>query len=212
MLVAQILLALLAAVAAFAFRREARCEKPAGAPAGAGLRIRRSRRARQLRGSPLLRLARRDRRHPAPGLACRLFACVCVEWSLDERHAPVHAFARERRSMAADVHDLIMQDLSFAFANARTLVDDPARGDSGEHGHQPPANARSPARAMWSADSPNQRLLADRRRSSRLARERPRGTRRSRSTRGRARRLPAPDPPTLRRTRAHRPRGRDQRR
>ncbi|MGH2853741.1 MAG: sensor histidine kinase [Solirubrobacteraceae bacterium] len=29
--------------------------------------------------------------------------------------------------MAADVHDLIMQDLSFALANARTLVDDPAR-------------------------------------------------------------------------------------
>jgi two-component system NarL family response regulator len=29
--------------------------------------------------------------------------------------------------MAADVHDLIMQDLSFALANARTLVDDPAQ-------------------------------------------------------------------------------------
>jgi signal transduction histidine kinase len=56
-----------------------------------------------------------------------LFVCVCVEWSLDERRAPLHALARERRRMAADVHDLIMQDLSFALANARTLVDDPAR-------------------------------------------------------------------------------------
>ncbi len=34
--------------------------------------------------------------------------------------------ARERRRMAADVHDLIMQDLSFALATARTLMDDPA--------------------------------------------------------------------------------------
>jgi len=61
------------------------------------------------------------------GWLITLFACVCVEWSLDERRAPVNALARERRRMAADVHDLIMQDLSFALANARTLVDDPAR-------------------------------------------------------------------------------------
>jgi signal transduction histidine kinase len=64
------------------------------------------------------------------GWLVALFACVCVEWSLDERHAPVHALARERQRMAADVHDLIMQDLSFALANARTLADDPARAES----------------------------------------------------------------------------------
>jgi signal transduction histidine kinase len=34
--------------------------------------------------------------------------------------------ADERRRMAADVHDLIMQDLSFALATARTLAADPA--------------------------------------------------------------------------------------
>jgi signal transduction histidine kinase len=56
-----------------------------------------------------------------------LFAAVCVEWSVDERHAPNAALAHERRRMAAEVHDLIMQDLSFALANARTLVDDPVR-------------------------------------------------------------------------------------
>ena len=61
------------------------------------------------------------------GWLTTLFACVCVQWSLDERHAPATALARERRRMAADVHDLIMQDLSFALAHARTLVDDPAR-------------------------------------------------------------------------------------
>jgi signal transduction histidine kinase len=61
------------------------------------------------------------------GWLVTLFACVCVEWSLDERRAPARALARERRRMAADVHDLIMQDLSFALANARTLADDPAR-------------------------------------------------------------------------------------
>ncbi len=38
------------------------------------------------------------------------------------------ALARERRRMAADVHDLIMQDLSLALATARTLVDDPSCG------------------------------------------------------------------------------------
>jgi signal transduction histidine kinase len=64
------------------------------------------------------------------GWLVALFACVCVEWSLDERHAPVHALAQERRRMAADVHDLIMQDLSFALANARTLAEDPARPES----------------------------------------------------------------------------------
>jgi signal transduction histidine kinase len=56
-----------------------------------------------------------------------LLACACVEWSLEERRAAAHVLARERRRMAADVHDLIMQDLSLALANARTLTDDPTR-------------------------------------------------------------------------------------
>jgi signal transduction histidine kinase len=56
-----------------------------------------------------------------------LLVCACVEWSLEERRAAARTVARERRRMAADVHDLIMQDLSFALANARTLGEDPAR-------------------------------------------------------------------------------------
>jgi signal transduction histidine kinase len=56
-----------------------------------------------------------------------LLACACVEWSLEERRAAARLLARERRQMAADVHDLIMQDLSLALANARTLTDDPTR-------------------------------------------------------------------------------------
>jgi signal transduction histidine kinase len=131
MLVAQVLFALITGVAAVAFRREAgreaspparllalacafaaasalaACAAPAFYASHVGV-------------SDILRL----------GWLASLFACVCVEWSLDERHAPAHALARERQRMAADVHDLIMQDLSFALANARTLVDDPAQGDS----------------------------------------------------------------------------------
>jgi signal transduction histidine kinase len=128
MLIVQLLLALLTAVAAVAFRREAShedgpparllalacafaassalaaCATPSFYTSHVGI-------------SDILRL----------GWLAALFACVCVEWSLDERHAPAHALARERRRMAADVHDLIMQDLAFALANARTLVDDPTR-------------------------------------------------------------------------------------
>jgi len=40
--------------------------------------------------------------------------------------AVADALARERRRIAADVHDLIMQDLAFALATARMLADDPA--------------------------------------------------------------------------------------
>jgi signal transduction histidine kinase len=43
-----------------------------------------------------------------------------------ERLAVAQALADERRRMAAAVHDLIMQDLSYALASARTLADDPA--------------------------------------------------------------------------------------
>ena len=39
--------------------------------------------------------------------------------------ALAEALADERRRMAADVHDLIMQDLALALATARTLADDP---------------------------------------------------------------------------------------
>jgi signal transduction histidine kinase len=130
-LVAQILLALITGVAAVAFRGEASRD---GSPSARLLALAcafAAASALAACASPafyathvgiadILRL----------GWLAALFACVCVEWSLDERHAPLHALARERRRMAADVHDLIMQDLSFALANARTLVDDPARGDS----------------------------------------------------------------------------------
>jgi signal transduction histidine kinase len=43
-----------------------------------------------------------------------------------DRLALAEALADERRRMAADVHDLIMQDLSLALATARALADDPA--------------------------------------------------------------------------------------
>jgi two-component system sensor histidine kinase NreB len=42
------------------------------------------------------------------------------------RWAMEDVLAAERRRMAADVHDLIMQDLAFALATARTLTDQPA--------------------------------------------------------------------------------------
>ena len=41
-------------------------------------------------------------------------------------HAATRLLAHERWQMATDVHDLIMQDLSLALANARALDDDPA--------------------------------------------------------------------------------------
>ena len=41
--------------------------------------------------------------------------------------AVAELLARERRRTAADVHDLIMQDLSLALATARMLSDDPAQ-------------------------------------------------------------------------------------
>jgi signal transduction histidine kinase len=130
-LVVQILLTLLTGVAAAAFRREAgrdgspparllalSCAFAASSALAACATP--SFYASHVGVADILRL----------GWLAALFACVCVEWSLDERQAPVHALARERQRMAADVHDLIMQDLSFALANARTLVDDPASAGS----------------------------------------------------------------------------------
>lgn len=48
---------------------------------------------------------------------------------LSERRSRVveDALARERRRIAADVHDLVMQDLAFALATARVLADEPVR-------------------------------------------------------------------------------------
>ncbi len=131
MLVAQILLALITGIAAVAFRREAGRD---GSPPAHLLAL-----ACAFAASSALAACASPAFYATHvaiadilrlGWLAALFACVCVEWSLDERHAPGHALARERRRMAADVHDLIMQDLSFALANARTLVDDSARGDS----------------------------------------------------------------------------------
>jgi signal transduction histidine kinase len=54
-----------------------------------------------------------------------LLLSVCVEWSQDERRMRVSALMQERRRIAADVHDLIMQDLSLALGTARSIADDP---------------------------------------------------------------------------------------
>lgn len=43
-----------------------------------------------------------------------------------DRRSSSDIVSEDRRRIAADVHDLIMQDLSFALATARTLADDPA--------------------------------------------------------------------------------------
>ncbi len=44
----------------------------------------------------------------------------------DRAAVDMDTLARERRRIAADVHDLVMQDLALALATARTLVDDPS--------------------------------------------------------------------------------------
>jgi signal transduction histidine kinase len=127
MLVAQILLALLAGIAFAALRRDAgregnRSARLLGlayafaASSAFAACATPSFYASRVGVSDILRL----------GWLAMLFAYVCVEWSRDERHARVHALAHERNRVAADVHDLIMQDLSLALAHARTLVDDPA--------------------------------------------------------------------------------------
>jgi signal transduction histidine kinase len=75
------------------------------------------------RGRPAIEPARESQ----PRRATLLPAGLRERLRSKERRAIAHALAHERRRMAADVHDLIMQDLSLALANARTLVDDPAR-------------------------------------------------------------------------------------
>jgi signal transduction histidine kinase len=43
-----------------------------------------------------------------------------------DRQSPEPHLSQERRRIAADVHDLVMQDVSFALARARTIASDPA--------------------------------------------------------------------------------------
>jgi signal transduction histidine kinase len=44
-----------------------------------------------------------------------------------ERRGLAHACARDRLRIAADVHDLVMQDIAMALASIRVLVDDPSQ-------------------------------------------------------------------------------------
>ena len=46
----------------------------------------------------------------------------------EERDGSWAVLARERPRIAADVHDLIMQDLSLALAEARALAQEPSHG------------------------------------------------------------------------------------
>jgi signal transduction histidine kinase len=66
--------------------------------------------------SPAL-FRRRERRLGLQGIGRRL---------ADRRQAPEAPLSQERRRIAADVHDLIMQDVSFALATARAIAGDPA--------------------------------------------------------------------------------------
>ncbi len=63
---------------------------------------------------------------PATLAAGALFVPARVKRPLAEHRTADLALVRERRRIAADVHDLIMQDLSLALASARELTDDPA--------------------------------------------------------------------------------------
>jgi signal transduction histidine kinase len=161
MLVAQIALALLAGVCALVFHRESRSDDDptvrlmalaAAFAAASALAYCAAPALYTMRVGigDILRL----------GSLAALLVCVCLEWSQDERHATVHALARERRRMAADVHDLIMQDLSFALANARTLVDDPVDPMQAQHantvvtaGERALAGARDVVSGLTARDS-----------------------------------------------------------
>lgn len=75
---------------------------------------------------PVASLAGRTASHTA-GLAWRRVDRLITLTGFRDRHISTDdALAEDRRRIAADVHDLIMQDLSFALATARTLADDPA--------------------------------------------------------------------------------------
>jgi signal transduction histidine kinase len=67
---------------------------------------------------------------------------VFVEWLTDERRSRAGAILAERQRTAAQVHDLIMQDLSLALATARTLGDDQKINIVVEAGERALAGAR----------------------------------------------------------------------
>jgi signal transduction histidine kinase len=125
----QIAIALLASVAAWAFLREKRHnQSPAvrllalAALFGAAASI-------AYCSSPTISTAA----HLGMGDVLRLCSVVVlalsvgVEWYLTERQLRAGALVQERHRIAADVHDLIMQDLSLALASARSLAEDPVR-------------------------------------------------------------------------------------
>jgi signal transduction histidine kinase len=60
------------------------------------------------------------------GLARRRLERLVGRLGTPDRRASTDALTEDRRRIAAEVHDLIMQDLSLALANARALADDPA--------------------------------------------------------------------------------------
>lgn len=79
---------------------------------------------KRIGGSTILGRHRRASKHSAPLALAGLLAARLLIARI-EREAAERALTRERRQIAADVHDLIMQDLSLALANARALTDDP---------------------------------------------------------------------------------------
>jgi len=81
---------------------------------------------------PLRAADRRRRREGRRAAAARVVA--------EER------VARERRRLAADVHDLVMQDLSFALATVRSIAHDPSRASE-----RAPAAAAAAERALVAA-------------------------------------------------------------
>lgn len=53
------------------------------------------------------------------------FSVLASTWQDElERRSATDALAHERSRIAADIHDLVMQDLAFALGTARTLADD----------------------------------------------------------------------------------------
>jgi signal transduction histidine kinase len=60
------------------------------------------------------------------GVALTAAAALRKRLRRHERIVVARALAEDHRRTAADVHDLVMQELSMALASARTLADDPA--------------------------------------------------------------------------------------
>src|SRR5579875_2958996 len=68
------------------------------------------------------------------GWSIALLGYLCLEWSADERIGWLRRIERERQRLAADIHDLVMQDLSFALASARMIAQD--SDQTGSRGQQ----------------------------------------------------------------------------